>query len=89
MQVRLNVLKDRTVVLRDVEASLTESDDIRGFKRWDGRFHLSLKQWLVIDERYVIELEDGRSAEILLSTIQMALPGPLVTFRVGEWLTSS
>jgi hypothetical protein len=67
--ISLNESRDN-IILPNVEIWLMENSDPRSGRRgWGGTFNLARGQWLEIMERYFIELEDGRSGEMLLTRI--------------------
>jgi hypothetical protein len=82
--IALNDDRNNTI-LQDVEIWLTETTDQRsGLRGWGGTFNLARGKWLDPMERYFIELEDGRSGEILLTRVGVGTNHPPAVNFLGS-----
>ena len=75
-------------LFRDVEASLTIEDQRLGHDDWRGVLYFHRGEWVDATDRYLLELDDGRSVKVMmLSATPGVPPAPAVaTFRVEKWL---
>ena len=52
-----------------------------GLREWYGSFELPIKNIIEPDGPYSLELDDGRSGDILISNVQITSKGSRIDFR--------
>lgn len=79
-----NVWKDGKIVLWSIEVSLTDSPDLASTRQWEGTFCIGGGDGFDIRGRYRLELDDGKSADIVLTHVLRREPASIY-FRVLAW----
>ena len=79
-----NVWKDGNLVFWSIEVSLTDLPDASSSRQWEGVFRIAGDDKFDVRGRYRLELDDGKSAEIVLTHCLRREPA-VVYFRVLAW----
>ena len=79
-----NIWKDGNLVSGSIEVSLTDLPDSRSSRQWEGVFRVAGDDKFDVGGRCRLELDDGKSAEIVLTQCRGQEPA-VVHFRVLAW----
>jgi hypothetical protein len=79
-----NIWKDGRIVRWSIEVSLTDSPDTGSSRQWEGTFCIIGGDGFDVRERYRLELDEGKSADIVLTHVIKREPA-VVDFRVLTW----
>ena len=79
-----NIWKDGNLAFWSVEVSLTDLPNLSSTRQWEGVFRIVEGHKFDIKGRCMLELDDGKSAEIVLTQVLRREPA-VVHFRVLAW----
>ena len=79
-----NIWKDGNLVFWSIEVSLTDLPDASNSRQWEGIFRIVGNEKFDVSGRCRLELDDGKSAEIVLTPCLRREPA-IVHFRVLAW----
>ena len=79
-----NIWKDGKIVRWSIEVLLTDSRDLDSTRQWEGTFCTIAGEPFDVRGRYRLELDDGKSAEIVLTQVLRRDPA-VVDFQVLAW----
>ena len=79
-----NIWKDGRIVRWSIEVALTDSPDLVSTRQWEGTFCVIGGDRFDVRGRYRLELDDGKSADIVLTHVLRREPA-VVDFQVLAW----
>ena len=79
-----NIWRDSEIVCCRINVSLTDSRELSVTRQWEGTFCTGGGEKFDVRERYRLELDEGKSADILLTYVLGRKPA-IVHFRVLAW----